>query len=143
MARRVPLNSNCKLYEDYFTNQVGHGLPVFTGSRNYNGYGLGSILAGIGRAVVPLLRSSGKAILSETAKTGMRVAQDVLSGQNIRSSIKQRAGQAGKNLLNRAIAGVKRSRGEGGGGSPSKRIKTGRKKKNTQRRRARASDIFG
>ena len=144
MSRRCPFNTNSKLYEDYYGLQVGHGLPVFIGGRNYRGHGLGSILAGIGRAVVPLLKSGGKALLKEGARTGMRVAHDVLSGQSLGSSFKQRAGQAGKRLLNQVVDGVKRRAGGAGGGPPPKRrIKAPRTRKTKQKRKRNSRDIFG
>ena len=147
---RYPYQSCPKLYEDYYVNQVGHGLPVFVGGggrRLYRGHGFGSLLAGIGRAVVPLLKKGGKALLKEGARTGLRVAQDVMSGKRLGSALKQRAGQSGKRLLTQVLSP-----------SPSrrqKRIKTKRtaqgKQSGRQRRRRqqqpkkqqRMTDIFG
>ena len=60
------------------------------------GRGLGSLLSGLVRSAVPLLKSGGKALLKEGAKTGMQLAQYVLSGQNLKSASKQRAQKAGK-----------------------------------------------
>ena len=147
---RYPYQSCPKLYEDYYVNQVGHGLPVFVGGggrRSYRGHGFGSLLAGIGRAVVPLLKKGGKALLKEGARTGLRVAQDVMSGQRLGSALKQRARQSGKRLLTQVLSSP----------SPSprkqKRIKTKRtaqgKQSGRQRRRQqpkkkqRMIDIFG
>ena len=147
---RYPYQSCPKLYEDYYVNQVGHGLPVFVGGggrRLYRGHGFGSLLAGIGRAVVPLLKKGGKALLKEGARTGLRVAQDVMSGKRLGSALKQRAGQSGKRLLTQVLSP-----------SPSrrqKRIKTKRtaqgKQSGRQRRRRQQqpkkqqcmTDIFG
>lgn len=143
---RYPYQSSPKLYEDYYVNQVGHGLPVFVGGggRRYRGHGFGSLLAGIGRAVVPLLKKGGKALLKEGARTGLRVAQDVMSGQRLGSALKQRAGQSGKRLLKQVLSP-----------SPSrrqKRIKTkrtaqgkqsGRQRRRQQPKKQRVTDIFG
>ena len=143
---RYPYQSCPKLYEDYYVNQVGHGLPVFVGGggRCYRGHGFGSLLAGIGRAVVPLLKKGGKALLKEGARTGLRVAQDVMSGQRLGSALKQRAGQSGKRLLTQVLSP-----------SPSrrqKRIKTkrtaqgkqsGRQRRRQQPKKQRMTDIFG
>lgn len=120
MSRYTPYRSTARLYEDYYCNQVGNGLPVFIGGRNYTGHGIGNLLGGIGRAIVPLLRSGGKALLKEGARTGIRVARDVLSGQNIESSLKQRANQAGKRLFQQAVGHVM---GEPSREPPRKRIK--------------------
>ena len=145
MVRRCPYQSCQKLYEDYYSQQVGHGLPVFAGGRTFRGRGLGSLLAGIGRAVVPLLKRGGKALLKEGARTGMQVAHDVLWGQRIGSSLKQRAGQAGKRLFHQAVSHA------AGGGRGSKRIKRNspnKKKQTTSGKRRRKNqqherDIFG
>ena len=146
---RYPYQSCPKLYEDYYVNQVGHGLPVFVGGggrRSYRGHGFGSLLAGIGRAVVPLLKKGGKALLKEGARTGLRVAQDVMSGQRLGSALKQRARQSGKRLLTQVLSP-----------SPSrkqKRIKTKRTAQGKQsgrqrlrrqqpKKKQRMTDIFG
>ena len=144
MGRHCVYQSCPKLYEDYYVNQVGHGLPVFTGG-GHRGHGFGNLLAGIGRAVVPLLKRGGKALLKEGARTGFRVAKDVLTGQRVGSSLKRRAGQAGARLLGQAVSSVT--------SQARKRIKTSRAssgKQSQQRRRTRrpqkkpaAKDIFG
>ena len=150
---RYPYQSCPRLYEDYYVNQVGHGLPVFVGGgggggRRYRGHGFGSLLAGIGRAVVPLLKKGGKALLKEGARTGLRVAQDVVSGQRLGSALKQRAGQSGKRLLKQVLSSPSPSQRR------QKRIKTKRtaqgKQSGRQRRRQqpkkqqrRVTDIFG
>ena len=106
MVCHTPYVGNSKVYEDYYCSQVGHGLPVFMGGRTMRGRGLGSLLGGIGRTLIPLLKSGGKALLKEGARTGMQVAQDVLSGQNLKSAMKQRAKQAGKRLFHQAVGRV-------------------------------------
>ena len=151
MAHRTPHLSNSKVYEDYYCNQVGHGLPVYVGGRNYRGGGLGNILGGIGRAIIPLLKSGGRTLLKEGAKTALHVGQDLLSGENIASSVKRRSKQAGKRMFHRAVNHVT---GIGGGQPVRKRIRTSspskkrqtkprkqvrKKKKNVKRR---AKDIF-
>ena len=83
MARQCNYQSCQKLYDDYYAQQVGHGLPVFVGGRSYRGHGLGSLLAGIGRAVVPLLKRGGKALLKEGARTGLQVVIDFALGHQV------------------------------------------------------------
>lgn len=36
---------NPRLIEEYYSNQVGNGLPVFSGSRVQKGHGIGSLLS--------------------------------------------------------------------------------------------------
>ena len=154
MVRQRAYQSCPKLYEDYYSSQVGHGLPVFVGGRNsIRGHGLGSLLAGIGRAVVPLLKRGGKVLLKEGARTGLQVAQDVMSGQRVGSALKQRSRQAGKRLLNQATGGggnkrIKsgHTRGRkqtGGGKSKTKQQQQQRRRRSRQQKQKRMSDIFG
>lgn len=93
-----------KSHEDYFNNQSGKGLNVFRGVRHMRGNGLfGSLLRGLGRAFVPLLKSGGKTILKEGLSTGARVMSDVASGHNFKTSLKRRGREAGERLYERAV----------------------------------------
>ena len=95
------------IYESYYTQQAGSGLPVFIGGNRYQrGYGLGNILGGLARVVSPLLRQTGKTLLNEGLKTGVDVLGDVISGQKFGSSIKKRGKEAGSRLLTKAIDSV-------------------------------------
>lgn len=132
---RVPLKDDPKLYEDYFCNQLGNGIPVFVGS--YRGRGLGSILGGIGRAIFPLLKSGGKKLLREGVKTGASVVGDLLDGKNFKSSVRARGQQAGKRLISQLVAPP---------GAPArKRIKRAPSKKRRHKNKftsKRKADIF-
>ena len=98
---RVHYRPNSILYDNYYKNQVGHGLPVYVGGMK--GRGLGSVLSGLLRTAVPLLKKGRKALLKEGVRSGLGVAQDILSGKNIKSALKGRAKGGGKRLLNKAI----------------------------------------
>ena len=52
-------------YEDYYLHQAGTGLSVFAGNRTQAGHGLGNILGGLARMVIPIIRKGGKSILKE------------------------------------------------------------------------------
>ena len=71
------------------------------------GRGIGSVLSGLFRTAVPLLKSGGKAILKEGAKTGLQVAQDLLAGKNFGTAIKRRGKGAGQRLVKKAIGQFK------------------------------------
>lgn len=116
-------------YESYYCQQAGRGLPVFAGAPLYRGRGLGNVLAGLGRMVMPILKSGGKALLKEGVASGLKVAEDVLSGESVTSALKKRAGEAGKRLLRRVTDGAR-------GPPPKKRKKQARPKKK------RKADIF-
>ena len=71
MVGRCHYKHDGRLYEDYYRTQVGHGLPVFIGGKideraqTWKSTGRSFSLC------VPLLKSGGKALLKEGAKTGM------------------------------------------------------------------------
>ena len=86
-------------YEDYYLSQArGGGLPVFIGNRQ-RGQGLGNLLGGIARMVVPVLKRGGKALLKEGLRTGVGILGDVVGGDGIKASAKRRLRQSGKRLL--------------------------------------------
>ena len=139
MGRHCNYQSCQQLYDDYYSQQVGHGLPVFVGGRSYRGHGLGSLLAGIGRAVVPLLKRGGKALLKEGARTGLQIVSDVASGQQVGSSLKRRSAEVGKRLLHNAVnpKRIKTTRKSG-----RKQMGGGQRKRKKPTKHS-ASDIFG
>ena len=86
-------------YEDYYLSQArGGGLPVFIGNRQ-RGQGLGNLLGGIARMVVPVLKRGGKALLKEGLRTGVGILGDVVGGEGIKASAKRRLRQSGQRLL--------------------------------------------
>lgn len=124
VIQRVPFQSNSRAYEQYFCgNQYGNGLPVFIGGRLQRGRGLGSILSGLGRAVIPLLKSGGKALLKEGGKAGLQVVGDVLSGQNFKTALKKRARETGSRVFNSALGSLSGRRPPPPGTPAVKRIK--------------------
>jgi hypothetical protein len=151
MVRHIPLHRNQKTYDDFFINQAGYGLPVFVGSRSQRGRGLGSFLSGIGRMVLPILKTGGKALLREGTRTGLSVLSDVLEGKNIKDSFKDHATEAGKRLLHGAVQHVSQNMTGSGLAPPGepfkKRIKRHAKHHRAQSKKRhskkRKSDIFG
>ena len=90
-------------YEEYYSRQAkGYGLPIFIGGRSQRGNGLGNILAGIARAVVPVLKRGGKSLLEESVRTGASILQDVVRGGNIKTSANRRLKEGGTRLVSRA-----------------------------------------
>ena len=146
MMRSCNYQSCQQLYDDYYKQQVGHGLPVFVGGRNYRGHGLGSLLAGIGRSVIPLPKRGGKALLKEGARTGLQVVSDLASGQRVGASLKRRSKEAGKRLLHSAVSNPKRiktsrqgGRKQTGGGQ----LKNQRRRRKKPKKQNTLVDIFG
>jgi len=84
-------DSTSDIYEYYYTNQSGRGMPVFAGARYQLGHGLGSILGGLFRRVVaPFFRANGRTLASKAIKTGLEVADDVVQGKSFTESAKRR-----------------------------------------------------
>ena len=90
-------------FEDYYLQQArGGGLPVFIGG-SQRGHGLGGILSGLARMVVPVLKRGGKSLIKETFRTGVDILGDVVSGSNIKTSAKRRLKQGGQRMINKAV----------------------------------------
>lgn len=128
-----------RTFEDYYLHQAGSGLPLFVGARYQSGHGLGSFLAGLARAAVPVLKRGGQALLKQGLKSGVDVLGDVLEGQNVKTALKRRAKQAGQSLLTSASHALIAPPGQ----PAAKRIK---RKPGTRSRqsasRRRGGDIF-
>ena len=89
-------------FEDYYLQQArGGGLPVYIGG-SQRGNGIGGILSGLARMVVPVLKKGGKSILKETLRTSVDILGDVVSGSNLKTSAKRRLAQGGQRLVNKA-----------------------------------------
>ena len=94
------------MYEKYYANQSGNGMPVFVGRRHQRGHGLGQTISGLFKRfvipfVAPRAKEMGKKILGNVVKTGMEVAGDVFSGRSAKESLKERG-----------LAGIKRTFGD-------------------------------
>lgn len=103
MRRREAHSTNPKLYDDYYLGQVGHGLPVFTGTRMQRGHGLGNVLSGLVRAAMPLVKRGVKTLGRQGLKTGMQIAGDVMAGQKPKAAVRRRAKQASAQLVQQAL----------------------------------------
>ena len=131
-------------FEQYYIQQArqsGNGFPIFIGSQRGNG--LGGILSGLARMVVPVLKRGGKSLLKETLRTGVGILDDVASGKNLKTSAQKRFKQGGTRLLHQAADSIIPTES----GPPGKRIKRKTRVKKNQstakRRRVNTSrDIF-
>ena len=161
-GRTAPYRGDQRSYDNYYSSQVGHGLPVFVGARVQRGHGLGNLFSGLIRAAMPLVKSGVKALGKQGLKTGMQIAGDVLGGQKPKQAVQRRAKQAGTRLVGQALGqwqgppGVPVGRGCGGrrgrGGSRGRQQSRGRgaatKRRASSRggsssRGKRQRDIFG
>ncbi len=54
----------------------GSGYPVFKGELRQDGYGLGSMLSGIARSILPVLKPLGKKIISSALHKSPLISRD-------------------------------------------------------------------
>jgi hypothetical protein len=129
------------MYEDYYAAQNGRGgMPVFAGSRGQRGHGLGSMLSGLFRSAMPMIKQGLSAFGKQALRTGAQVVSDWADGGNIGESFKQRSRQGIKELV--APLADSEQTGSGRRRFSRKRAITKKNKKNIKRRRKKYSDIF-
>jgi len=149
-------------YVDYYTRQqqpqTGGEIPAFIGASRQRGHGIGSVLSGLFRRVLPFLRANARNFATNAIKTGLHVADDVMRGQKIGESVKRRLPEgiktAAQNISWQTGDGLrivrrKRSRSVSAQRTTSKKKKTKKKKKNKKKKKKKRkrntsySDIFG
>ena len=86
-------------YNDYYARQAGGALSYFARVPYQRGHGLGSLFGGLQRSAMPLIKRGALALGIGALKTGVRIAGDVLSGQNIKTAAKRRVTDAGRTML--------------------------------------------
>ena len=99
----VPYTCCTKKFEDYY---VGNGLPHYQGSALQKGYGIGGFFAKLFRSAMPFLVRGAKVVGKEALRTGTQVANDLLAGENFKSSLRTRAKESGKVLARKAVDGM-------------------------------------
>ena len=87
---------NCN---EYYSRQAGGVLPYFAGAQYQRGHGLGSLVGSLLRSAMSLIKRGAAALGRGTLKTGVRIADDVLSGQGIKNAAKRRVTDAGRSLM--------------------------------------------
>jgi type IV secretory pathway TrbL component len=85
-------------FDSYYLQQAGSGINVFRGSNYQRGYGLGSILSGLSRMAIPILKSTAKAAGKHLLKRGSKLAADVMSGKPLKNAAKEHALAFGKSV---------------------------------------------
>ena len=145
MRQKFCCDASRGMYEDYYIRQSGNGLPVFQGSRGQRGHGLGSMLSGLFRSAVPMLKRGLATFGKHALKTGLEVASDVADGSSFKDSARAR-------ILPTILPGIKRfaeeeifSKQSGSGKrrkTTRKRRKVSKKRGTAKRRRITKQDIF-
>ena len=120
-------------YRQYYRQQRGDGLPVFTGYRGQKGHGLGSLLGGLFRRAVPMLKKGLATFGKHALKTGLEIANDVVAGENVKDSAKRRVVEGIKRVVRPESFISQSGRGRKRTSTPRKISK---KRKVTKRNRA-------
>ena len=151
MYRRSYVIPTTHCYEQYYLNQIGSGMPVYRGSTGLQrGYGLGGLLGGLFRSAIPILKKGVMAVGREALQSGIDIAQDVMSGQNVKTATKRRMKTAGRNMGRKALNKLQKGKGRGKQTlKPQTRGKKRRRKnqlvssRGSKRGRRSYNDIFG
>ena len=123
-------------YNEYYARQAGGALPYFAGVAYHRGHGLGSLFGGLLRSAMPLIKRGAVALGRGALKTGVRIAGDFLSGENIKTTAKRRVTDAGRTILRglvipgvRPRKRIKRAPGKKGGTTTTRQRKRQTSKK--------------
>ena len=142
MKRKFCCDASRGQYEDYYLQQSGSGLPIFQGSRGQRGHGLGSMLSGLFRSAVPMIKRGLATFGKHALKTGLEIASDVADGASFKDSAKAR-------ILPSILPGIKRFADEeifSNQSGSGRRRKTSKRRKLSKRRkiakRKSSKDIF-
>lgn len=90
MKKKFCCEATRGMYEDYYKRQSGGEIPVFAGARHQRGHGLGGVLSGLFRKVVPFVKDNVKNIGKNLLRTGADIAQDMIEGKKFKEAARQR-----------------------------------------------------
>ena len=126
MRKQFCCDASRDLYEKYYLGQSGDGIPVYVGSRGQRGHGLGSLLGGLFRSAMPLIRRGLASFGKHALKTGLEIANDVTEGRSVKESAKRRVGEGIKRFASSAFGS---SQSGSGKRRKVKRLKASKKRK--------------
>ena len=133
MRKKYCCDASRHMYEAYYLDQSGSGIPVFSGSRGQRGHGLGSLFSGLFRSAVPMIKRGLATFGKHALKTGLEIANDVVGGESLKQAARRRVPEGIKrfassnNLINQTGSGRKRTK----------------RRKRSHSKRRKFNDIFG
>lgn len=134
MKRKYCCDASRPMYEDYYISQAGSGLPIFQGSRGQRGHGFGSVLGGLFRSAMPMLKRIG----GQALRTGAQIASDMVSGKSFSESAAKRISEGINTFLPQNSDSVQ----TGSGARRTRKRKRGVKKLKSKSNKRRRLDIF-
>lgn len=96
---RVVCHPTESTFHNHYQNQRGNGISIFRGNQRGRGI-FGSLIGGLLRSAVPVLKSVARGALKHVARAGINVASDFVGGQNLRDSVKSRSQQQVREVIN-------------------------------------------
>lgn len=100
----IPLHEvNADSQYSCFYEQSGGSIPIFSGAKYQRGHGIGSILSGVLKMALPVLKKGALSLGKTALNTGMNIARDKLSGKSLQQSFKDNMKTAGTDLLSKAM----------------------------------------
>jgi hypothetical protein len=90
----------------YYINQAGSGIgSIYSAPLYQKGYGIGSFLGGLFRAVIPFFKSRGMSVGKQLLKAGVDVLGDMQENQTIKDSLRKRKADILSNVKEAVISG--------------------------------------
>src|SRR6266581_3108768 len=108
------------MYEDYYSSQSGGGVPIYQGSPGQRGHGLGSMLSGLFRSAMPMIKRGLAFFGRQALKTGLEVANDIADGDSFGDSARRRVPEGIKRFA--SSADFSNQSGSGRRGRKCKRV---------------------
>ena len=131
-------------YEEHFKQQIGGG-GFYVGAKQQKGYGLGGLLAKIGRMVMPILKPAVKTLGKQVLRSGARFAEEMIDGESPKEAFHRNLNQGTNELLRNVRQGGVRNVRQGG----VRNVRQGgvKRRRNTRqrvipRKRLRRSDLY-
>lgn len=114
-------------YSSYYSNQVGSGLGGFQGLRYQKGHGFFGKL--FGNTILPFFKQLLPSLVKRLLPSGIGLAQDIFSGENVGQSAKKRLREVGENVADETL-NVLKSRFQKGGKRKRRHTTSRRRKTN-------------
>lgn len=143
-----PVDIN-KINDEYkcFHGQIGNGvdIPIFRGSRFQKGYGIGSMLSGLFRSALPVIKRGAVSLGKTALRRGLNIAQDAITGKSLKQSVANNLREAGSELIGNLASETLTSSRSKQGISKKRRSQKRSSSKASKKRGAKRQkrDVFG
>jgi len=129
-------------YSAYYLAQVGGAMPVYRGARYQKGYGFGGVFAKMYRHATPLFTRGAKYLGKQALYAGKGIAQDVFSGQTLRTATRNQLKRTGQEFVNDAVQYMMPQDQSGSGSRKRKRVQKRKPPARKRRKMEHPDNIF-